>query len=198
MRITEMAVPGCFRLTPEVYRDQRGLFYEAFRHEPLAEAIGHPFTVRQANCSVSRYNTLRGIHGTVLPPGQEKLVTCVDGAVLDVAVDIRVGSPTFGMFDATRLEEGSGVSVYLADGIGHAFLVLTPTARVHYLVSTEYVPGTMIDLDALDPDLGLPWDTREPPIRSEKDTTAPTLAEAASAGLLPTYQECLDFAAGLG
>lgn len=142
------------------------------------------------NHSVSRRHTLRGIHGTVLPPGQAKLVACVQGAVLDAVVDLRVGSPTFGRYELTRLDVPSGVSLYLADGLGHAFLALTDEVRMNYLCSTEYVPGTMIEIDALDPAIGVPWPLTAPPVRSAKDASARTLAQAARAGGLPTYAQC--------
>ncbi|MFE9312438.1 dTDP-4-dehydrorhamnose 3,5-epimerase family protein [Streptomyces sp. NPDC088353] len=190
MRITEMTVPGAYRVEPEPLSDRRGHFFESVRASSLLAGSGWEFTVRQVNYSVSRRNTLRGIHGTTVPPGQAKFVTCVRGSALDIAVDLRVGSPTFGHYDVTHQSPETGTAVYLPDGVGHAFLALTDDTCMSYLCSQEYVPGTMIDIDALDPDLALPWDLKEPPIRSDKDAAAPTLAEAAAAGLLPTYDQC--------
>ncbi|MEU7183009.1 MULTISPECIES: dTDP-4-dehydrorhamnose 3,5-epimerase family protein [Streptomyces] len=189
--VSELKIPNAFRITPRKIPDRRGSFYEAFRSAALTEAIGYPFRIGQANYSVSRRGTLRGIHATSLPPGQAKLVTCVRGAVLDVAVDLRVGSPTFGEFEITHQDEESGVSVYMADGLGHAFLALTDDVCMNYLCSTEYVPGTMIDVNALDPQLGIPWNLTCDPVMSDKDAAAPNAAEAIAAGLLPTYDECL-------
>lgn len=191
MRISELAIPDAYLITPEPAADSRGVFYEAIRHEALRRVAGHELVIRQVNYSVSRRNTVRGIHGTTLPPGQAKLVTCVRGAALDIAVDIRVGSPTFGQYAVTRQDAGSGTAVYLPDGIGHAFQALTDDACMCYLCSEEYVPGTMIDIDALDPDLALPWELTGPAIRSAKDAAAPALSAAAAAGLLPTYEQCL-------
>jgi NDP-hexose 5-epimerase len=190
VRISAMEVPGAYRIEPEPVPDSRGRFYELVRSSTLLADTGWEFAVRQVNFSVSRRNTLRGIHGTVVPPGQVKFVTCVRGLALDIAVDIRAGSPTFGHYDLTYQSPESGAAVYLPDGIGHAFLALTDDTCMCYLCSTEYVPGTMIEIDALDPDLALPWELTEPPIRSAKDAAAPTLAEAAAAGLLPTYEQC--------
>jgi len=192
-----MTVRDAYRIRTRHMRDQRGLFYEAWRLGPLTERTGHDFRVRQVNYSVSARNTLRGIHGTTIPPGQAKLVTCVRGAALDVIVDLRVGSPTFGMFDATLQEAESGIGVYLADGLGHAFLALTDDTCMNYLCSTEYHPGSMIDIQALDPELGIPWDLPGPPIRSEKDAAAPTLAEARARGLLPAYERVVASAEGV-
>jgi NDP-hexose 3,5-(Or5-) epimerase len=183
-----MAVKDAYRITPAHLRDSRGVFFEAWRHSVLEEVTGQAFRVEQVNFSISARNTLRGIHGTVIPPGQGKLVTCVRGAVLDVVVDLRVGSPTFGMFDTTLQEEGSGIGVYLPDGLGHAFLALSDDTCMNYLCSSEYIPGTMIDIQALDPDLGIPWNLSGPPIRSAKDAAAPTLAEAVKRGVLPVYE----------
>lgn len=191
MPIEEMKIQDAFRITPSPLSDNRGRFFEAWRIGELTELTGQPFTVRQVNFSVSRRNTLRGIHGTMLPPGQAKLVTCVRGAALDVVVDLRVGSPTFGMFDTTLQEADSGIGVYLADGLGHAFLALTEDTCMNYLCSEEYVPGTMVDIQALDPEIGIPWNGSEPYIRSEKDAAAPSLSQAAALGLLPTYQEAV-------
>jgi NDP-hexose 3,5-(Or5-) epimerase len=197
MEITELSIPNSYRLAPDRHRDRRGFFFEAFRADVLSGVIGYPFIIGQGNYSSSRRNTVRGIHGTTIPPGQAKLVTCVRGAVLDVVVDLRVGSPTFGAFEVTRQDEDSGVAVYLADGLGHAFLALTDDARMSYLCSREYVPGTMIEVNALDAEIGIPWGITEPPIMSDKDAAAPTLAAAVSAGLLPTYEECLAHYAAL-
>ncbi|MER5732878.1 dTDP-4-dehydrorhamnose 3,5-epimerase [Streptomyces sp. NPDC002138] len=189
MAIEEMKVRDAFRITPSQLTDNRGRFFEAWRIGELTELSGQPFAVKQVNFSVSSRNTLRGIHGTTLPPGQAKLVTCVRGAALDVVVDLRVGSPTFGMFDTTVQEADSGIGVYLADGLGHAFLALTDDTCMNYLCSEEYVPGTMVDIQALDPAIGIPWNTSGTLVRSEKDAAAPTLAEAVALGLLPTYEQ---------
>jgi NDP-hexose 5-epimerase len=192
-QITELAVPDAYRIMPVKHPDLRGHFYEAYRADVLSGLIGYPFVVNQGNYSLSSRNTLRGIHGTTIPPGQAKLVTCVRGAVLDVVVDLRVGSPTFGVYDITPQDEDSGVAVYLADGLGHAFLALTDDACMSYLCSTEYQPGTMIEVDPLDPDIGIPWGLTEEPIMSDKDRNAPTLAEAKASGRLPSYADCVAF-----
>ena len=191
MEIEPLRVGNAFRVIPEKHGDRRGVFYEAIRGDVLSGAIGYPFRVAQVNYSVSRRNTLRGIHATEVPPGQDKLVSCVRGAALDIVVDLRPGSPTFGEFDLTYQDEDSGLAVYLADGLGHAFLALADNTCMSYLCSAEYVPGTMIEVDGLDPELALPWRLAEPPIRSDKDARAPTLATAVASGRLPSYRECV-------
>jgi NDP-hexose 3,5-(Or5-) epimerase len=191
IEISETSIPGAFRIRTSQLPDRRGVFYEAWRFSGLYQQTGHRFEIRQVNYSVSKKNTLRGIHGTTIPPGQTKLVTCVRGAVRDVAVDLRVGSPTFGQFDVTLQNAESGIGVYLADGIGHAFLALTDDTCMNYLCGAEYVPGTMIYVQALDPTIGIPWELDGAPIMSDKDAAAPTLAESVERGLLATYEQAL-------
>ncbi|WP_063746735.1 dTDP-4-dehydrorhamnose 3,5-epimerase family protein [Catenuloplanes japonicus] len=189
MRITETAVPGAFVLTPHHIVDARGAFYESFRVESLEAAIGTPFRPEQVNFSVSAANTLRGLHGVAVPPGQAKLVTCVRGALRDMVVDLRVGSPTFGVFAGTLLEAGTGTSVYIPPGVMHGFLALTDDTCISYVLSTAHVPGTQIDINPLDPALGLPWGFTSPPLMSDKDTHAPDVATALAAGLLARWDE---------
>ncbi|MEU9124680.1 dTDP-4-dehydrorhamnose 3,5-epimerase family protein [Streptomyces sp. NPDC048506] len=189
MRIDEMAVRDAYRIDPEPLPDHRGVFYEALRHEALREATGHAIEIRQVNYTVSGRNVLRGVHSTTVPPGQGKIVTCVRGAALTMVVDLRVGSPTFGGYDTLRQDPRSATAVYLPDGLGLAYLALTDDTCMNYLCTREYVHGTIIDVDALDPELDLPWDLTAPPIRSARDAAAPTLAAVAARGLLPTYEE---------
>ncbi|MGW7231170.1 dTDP-4-dehydrorhamnose 3,5-epimerase family protein [Streptomyces sp. CBMAI 2042] len=195
MRITETKVPGAYRIAPDLITDRRGNFYEGLRTGLLEQATGRPFAPRQINYSLSRRNTLRGIHSVTIPPGQAKFVTCVRGALRDIIVDLRVGSPTFGVYDTNVLDAGSGLSVLVPEGVGHGFLTLTDDACICYVLSSEHVPGTQVDINPFDPDLALPWGADEPPLLSEKDAGAPTAAAAAAAGLLATWEEALATAA---
>lgn len=197
MEIRELAVPHSYLVTPHKLRDIRGSFTEIFRRDEFAAATGRPFVQAQVNYSVSRRGTVRGIHSVLLPPGQAKFVTCVRGAVHDMVVDIRRGSPTFGVFDTSVLDAESDNGVFVAEGIGHGFVALTDDACVSYLCSSTYVPGTPFEVNAFDPELDLPWKITQEPLMSEKDRSAPSLREAATIGLLPTYQECLDHYAGM-
>ncbi|MFJ9775874.1 dTDP-4-dehydrorhamnose 3,5-epimerase family protein [Kitasatospora sp. NPDC101157] len=193
MGIDEMAVPDAYRLTPRLIRDQRGSFHESYRYRELARATGHVFRPLQVNYSVSVRNTLRGLHGVTIPPGQAKLVTCVRGRLLDVVVDLRLGSPTFGVHDTTLLSAEEGTGVYIAEGLAHGFVALTDDACISYLCSTEFVPGTQFDINPFDPELALPWERglTGRPLLSQKDEQAPTVAQAARQGLLAHYDECL-------
>jgi NDP-hexose 3,5-(Or5-) epimerase len=187
----ELSVPDSFLFTPAKLADDRGCFYESYREDVLAETVGHGFTVAQTNFSISARGVLRGIHGVLLPPGQAKVVTCHRGAILDVVVDTRIGSPTFGEHASNVVTAESGEFVYVAEGLGHAFLALTDDTCVGYLCSTRYVPGTQVDINPLDPELGLDWTMAGEPRLSEKDAGAPSLAVAAKSDLLPTYTDCL-------
>ena len=197
MQVTELKVPGAWSFTPRQFPDPRGVFLEWFKGDVVQEAVGHPLTLRQANHSVSAKGTLRGVHFADVPPGQAKYVYCTRGAVLDVMVDLRVGSPTFGVSDAVLLDEVDRRGVYLSEGLGHAFLALTDDANVTYLCSTPYSPGREHGVHPLDPELdllSLPlWPAGVEHLLSDKDAAASSLAEAHQQGLLPDHASCQAF-----
>jgi dTDP-4-dehydrorhamnose 3,5-epimerase len=193
VQVAELGVPGAWSFTPRQLGDPRGVFLEWFQAATLEQVLHHPLDVKQANHSVSSRGTLRGVHYADVPPGQAKYVYCTRGAVLDVVVDIRVGSPTFGVSDAVRLDEVDRRAVYLSAGLGHAFFALTEQADVTYLCSEPYDPAREHGLSALDPALDLPWPADLEPLLSAKDAAAPTLAEAQADGLLPSYDACVRF-----
>ena len=197
MQIRPLAVPDALELTPQAYGDDRGLFLEWYRFEELTEAAGHPLRLAQANLSVSRRGTLRGLHYADVPPGQAKYVTCVRGAVLDAVVDIRVGSPTFGEWEVVRLDETDRRAIYLPEGLGHAFLALTDDATVSYLCSQVYSPTREHGLNPLDPQIGIAWPSDVELLLSPKDAAAPSLSQARADGLLPDYATCLTYLASL-
>ncbi len=190
MKVTELAVPDAFVIQPPKFQDDRGVFLEWYRHEALTEAVGHRLDLAQANCSVSRRGSVRSIHYADVPPSQAKYVTCVRGAVLDVIVDIRVGSPAFGQWDTVRLDDDDRAAVYLSEGLGHGFVALTDDATVVYLCSTVYNPAAERGLNPLDADLDIAWSTDLEPVLSDKDAFAPGLAQATASGLLPDYEHC--------
>ena len=195
MQTRPLSIDGVWEFTPKLRPDDRGVFLESFKESVLAEAIGHEFTLQQMNISVSRVGTVRGVHFALVPPGQAKYVQCFSGRILDVVVDIRVGSPTFGQWDAVELDDESRKGLYIAEGLGHAFCALSDSATVGYLCSTPYSPGREFGIHPLDPALGLPWPNGAESVLSEKDAAAPTLAEAEASGLLPTLAECHAFEA---
>jgi dTDP-4-dehydrorhamnose 3,5-epimerase len=175
VQLTPTAVEDAHVLTPALHSDDRA---------------GHPFRLAQANASVSRVGVVRGIHFADVPPGQAKYVTCVRGAVLDVVVDLRVGSPTFGRWDAVRLDDRERRALFIAEGLGHAFCALEPDSMVVYLCNDVYRPGSEHGVHPLDPALGIAWPADLAPVLSDKDAAAPTLAEALEQGILPSYGAC--------
>jgi dTDP-4-dehydrorhamnose 3,5-epimerase len=140
---------------------------------------------------------IRGVHFASVPPGQAKYVTCVSGVVLDVIVDIRVGSPSFGRWESIRLDDTDRQAVFLSEGLGHAFTALSDEATVIYLCSTPYTPGREHGVHPLDPEIGIGWPVDTEPVLSGKDAAAPTLEQARRSGLLPSYSDCLAYRASL-
>ncbi len=190
MDVRSLDIAGAFAFTPRQFPDDRGRFLEWFKSDIFAETVGHPLHIAQANNSVSRRGVLRGVHFADVPPGQAKYVYCTRGAVLDVVVDIRVGSPTFGASEAVHLDDVDRRAVYLAEGLGHVFMALTDDASVVYLCSTPYTPSAEHGVHPLDPALGIGWPGDVEPLLSPKDDAAPTLGQARDQGLLPSYETC--------
>jgi dTDP-4-dehydrorhamnose 3,5-epimerase len=190
VQIRELSIPDAYEITPILREDDRGTFLEWYRFDVLEQAIGHPLILRQANTSVSRRGVVRGIHFADIPPGQAKYVTATHGAVLDYVIDIRVGSPTFGRWDTVRLDDVDRKAIYLGEGLGHAFVALTDNATVSYLVTDTYNASREHGINPLDPEIALvfPEEAGEP-LLSPKDTDAPSLAEAAASGLLPSFAD---------
>ncbi|MDQ6934529.1 MAG: dTDP-4-dehydrorhamnose 3,5-epimerase [Actinomycetota bacterium] len=204
MNVRELLVPGALEVTPVQHGDDRGVFLEWFREDAFGRATGHRFTLAQANCSVSTAGTLRGIHFAELPPSQAKLVTCVHGSGLDVVVDLRLGSPTFGQWDTVLIDDADRRAVYLPEGLGHAFMALADDTVVTYLCSALYTPGREHGIHPLDAEIGIAWPSQGrdgsplAPLLSPKDESAPTLSEVRQSGLLATYDEATAFARSLG
>ena len=191
MKVDELTVPDAWVCSPTAYRDDRGQFVEWFRSDRLGAITGRRFDVVQANHSLSRRGVVRGVHFADVPPGQAKYVYCVRGAVLDVAIDLRVGSPSFGAVDSVVLESTEPRGVFISEGLGHLLYALKDETSVTYLTSRAYEPTAEHAVCPLDPELGLP--VPAPPsewVVSDRDAAAPTLDEALKAGLLPRYEAC--------
>lgn len=187
MEVRQLSVPGAWALTPQLHADPRGLFFEWFTDSDFTAFAGHHFDLRQANCSVSAAGVLRGLHFAENPPGQAKYVTCVRGSAFDVVVDIRVGSPTFGHWDAVLLDAEDRGSVYISEGLGHAFLALEDATTVIYMCTAPYHPAREHTICATDPALGIRWPAVEDLQQSERDAAAPTLEQVQASGLLPRW-----------
>ena len=192
MKITPLSVPGAWEVLPQQHGDPRGLFMEWYRHDRLAEAVGHPLDLVQGNLSVSAKDVVRGIHFAQLPPSQAKYVMCVRGAVLDLIVDLRVGSPAFGRWEFVRLDDEERRAVYLSEGLGHGFCALTDDATLVYGCSATFNPQREFSINPLDPELAVQWPTDAPQF-SARDSAAPSLAETRAAGLLPDYAACVEY-----
>jgi dTDP-4-dehydrorhamnose 3,5-epimerase len=198
VQIRELSIPDAYEITPAQHRDDRGVFLEWYRFDRLEEAVGHSLNLKQGNTSVSRKGSVRGIHFADIPPSQAKYVTCTRGAVYDYAIDIRVGSPTFGQWDAVLLDDEDRRAIYVAEGLGHCFVALTDDATVSYLVSDVYNPHREHGIDPLDAEIGLRFPSELGELLlSPKDTEAPSLAEAREQGLLPTWDAARAFYASL-
>lgn len=130
-------------------------------------------------------------HFADVPPGQAKYVTCVSGAILDIAVDIRVGSPSYGRWEAVQLDDEAHCALFLSEGLGHAFMALSDQATVLYLCSAPYAPEREHGISPLDPFLGIPWPAEAGLFLSEKDSAAPTVGEARYRGILTDYDTCM-------
>lgn len=200
MAIRELAIPGAWEITPRLHGDDRGTFFEWFTDGEFSEFAGHRFDLHQANCSVSSAGVLRGLHFAELPPSQAKYVTCLRGAVFDVVVDVRVGSPTYGQWDSVLLDDRGRRSVYISEGLAHGFLALQDDSTVMYLCSAGYAPDREHTIAATDPAIGIAWPATvfgPQLVLSERDRAAPTLAEVRAAGLLPTWDDTRTFIDGL-
>ena len=190
MKATELSIPGAWEFAPRQFPDSRGNFLVWYDADVFAESLGFELSVAQTNHSVSRRGVVRGVHWADVPVGQAKYVYCPRGALLDVVVDLRVGSPTFGRHEIVRLDNVEHRALYLSEGLGHAFVSLEDASSVTYLVSTGYSPGREFGVDPMDPDLALPWPADLEFEFSAKDRAAPSLAEARDQGLLPTMEQC--------
>ncbi len=198
VQIRELSVPDSYEITPVKHADDRGYFLEWYRFDRLEEVVGHPLDLRQANTSVSKRGSVRGIHFADIPPSQAKYVTAPHGAVLDFVIDIRVGSPTFGKWDSVLLDDQDRRAIYLGEGLGHCFVALTEGATVSYLVSDVYNPGREHGINPLDPEVGLEFTLpSDELLLSPKDTEAPTLSEALERDLLPGWDAARGFYASL-
>ena len=191
MLISPLEIADAHLIEPRVFGDERGAFLEWFRADRLAEALGRQVPIVQANTSVSARGVVRGIHFADVPLGQAKYVTVTRGAIVDYVVDLRVGSPTFGQWQGVELSADNRHALFLAEGLGHAFVSLADDTSVSYLVTDVFRPEREHAVHPLDSDLGLDYRVPEHDlVLSEKDAAAPSFAQAQADGLLPTWQAC--------
>jgi dTDP-4-dehydrorhamnose 3,5-epimerase len=179
MRTLSTTLAGVLAIEPAVHGDHRGFFAETFREDAWREA-GIDMTFVQDNHSRSHRGTLRGMHFQTAP-GQAKLVRCARGAIFDVVVDLRRGSPTFGQWEGFVLDDESMRQLFVPIGFAHGFCVTSEVADVVYKCSSYYDGATESGIAYDDPAIGIAWPVSVEPIVSERDATAPRLADVADA-----------------
>ena len=182
MNVKKTAIDGVLIIEPRVFEDARGYFFESFSQrefdEKVAPILGHTVTFVQDNESKSSYGVMRGLHFQRPPFTQSKLVRCVKGAVLDVAVDIRKGSPTYGQHVAVELTEENHRQFFIPKGFAHGFAVLSETAVFQYKCDEFYHPEADGGISILDDSLNIDWQIpTDKAILSEKDTKHPLLRD---------------------
>lgn len=177
MKATPQAISDVILFEPKVFGDDRGFFFESFNHARFEEAVGRPVQFVQDNHSKSVKGVLRGLHYQVQQP-QGKLVRVVQGAVFDVAVDIRKSSPTFGQWVGALLTAENKHQLWVPEGFAHGFVVLTDTAEFLYKTTDYYAPAHERSILWNDPELAIDWTTDAPPLLSAKDQAAKLLREA--------------------
>ena len=185
MEVIKTAIDGVLIIEPRVFKDSRGYFFESFSKrefdEKVGAILGHTVNFVQDNESMSSYGVMRGLHFQKIPYTQSKLVRCVKGAVLDVAVDIRKGSPTFGQHVAVELTEDNHRQFFIPRGFAHGFAVLSETAIFQYKCDEFYHPEADGGICIKDESLGIDWKIPvEKAILSEKDMKHPCLKDAES------------------
>ncbi|MBW4029928.1 MAG: dTDP-4-dehydrorhamnose 3,5-epimerase [Acidobacteria bacterium] len=186
MNLRELDILGLYVAESRVFGDDRGFFREWFKSSDF-DAAGLAFSTEQSNLSMSTKNVVRGLHYSLAPRGQAKVVTCVYGSLDDVIVDVRVGSPTFGVVVTVALAADQGTTVVLPAGVAHGFCVTSDTAALSYLLSTPYDAPHELEINPLDPEVGVAWALTGEAILSEKDAAAPSLATRRDAGQLPLF-----------
>ena len=175
--VTPTAIPDVLVLEPRVFGDARGFFYESFNQRDFAQATGLDVTFVQDNHSKSAQGVLRGLHYQV-EHAQGKLVRVVQGEVLDVAVDLRRSSPTFGRWVGERLSADNKKQMWVPPGFAHGFVVLSETAEFLYKTTDYWYPEHERSLLWSDPALGIDWQLAAAPLLAAKDAAAPVLAQA--------------------
>jgi dTDP-4-dehydrorhamnose 3,5-epimerase len=188
MTLDKLSISGAYLSTHKVFPDERGVFREWFRSEEIL-TIDAQFSVQQANYSNSKQWVIRGIHYSMAPEGQAKIVTCASGAIVDVLIDLRVGSPTYLKIEHIELSEESGKVIYIPSGVGHGFIVTSNFASVVYLTSSRYAPEYEKAISPTDPGLAITWPlpTGVIAIISKSDLKAPSFSRASELGDLPIF-----------
>ena len=177
MVVENLDIPGVWVYTPRQFADDRGVFFEWFQDSTFRQASGDDFAIAQANCSVSQKGVLRGIHFAEVPPGQRKYVTCVTGSAIDVVVDLRADSPTFGQWRKVLLDALDRRVISIPNGVGHGFMALEDNTTIVYLCDQRFNPANEYEINPLDSDLAIDWPSEIEPLLSDKDKNAQSFAD---------------------
>ncbi len=179
MNVIECSIPGILIFEPRVFDDPRGFFYEGFNQEKVEDLTGIDFQIKQLNFSRSTKNVLRGLHFQKNPKAQSKFISCIQGEILDVVVDIRKNSPTYGQSEKILLTNENFRRFYVPAGFAHGFLVVSESAEIMYAVDETYSAEHDSGIYFNDPDLNIDWGvSQDQLILSEKDKKLPLLKEA--------------------
>ena len=187
MKAHPLKISGSWKIEFQKFEDNRGFFYESFKAEEFPRLIGRNFDIKQTNTSSSAKGSVRGVHYALVPPSQAKLVQCQRGSIKDYVIDIRIGSPTFGQFEAIDLDEKSANAIFIEEG-----LALENNTIVTYYVSEKYNPEREKGINPFDKTLNILWPEIDLTL-SEKDKAAISLEQAKDQGILTTYDECKKF-----
>jgi dTDP-4-dehydrorhamnose 3,5-epimerase len=171
-----LTIDGAWIFESRVHGDDRGYIREWFNSAVVKETLGREFLVAQTNLSKSKRGVVRGIHFSTAPVGQAKWITCANGALWDVVVDIRPSSPTFKQWEAHKLRAGDNRSIFISEGLGHAFVSLENETVISYLLSSQYSPLDEHAINPLDPEINITWPKLSLTF-SEKDAAAPSLRD---------------------
>lgn len=177
MEIKQLPILGSWLIHSKVHSDERGSFQEWIPNKAIQELKGKVFETAQANYSVSNKGTIRGIHYSLAPEGQVKVVTCLSGKIFDVIVDLRLDSPTFGKWHSEIIDASEPKTIYISRGLGHGFMALENNCVVAYLLSSPYQPDLEFGINPLDPEIDIKWPLSDY-LMSQKDLVAPNLNKA--------------------
>jgi dTDP-4-dehydrorhamnose 3,5-epimerase len=183
--VVEQEIVGASIIEFQKFLDNRGSFMEIYRNSGDSDGDKIFFEPAQINLSTSQKGVIRGLHFSLAPELQHKLIFVCSGKILDTILDVRLGSPTFGKYLQIELSSESNKAILIKSGLAHGFSVLSDSATVVYLMSTHYQPEFEQDINPLDPDLKINWNVSRPVI-SSKDSIANSLQQAKELGLLPT------------
>jgi dTDP-4-dehydrorhamnose 3,5-epimerase len=181
MELEALEIEGVWIAHSPLRTDERGYFGEWFKEETIRKSLGRGFKVAQANHSSSKKGAIRGIHFSNAKGGQGKWIKCISGSIWDVVVDIRPKSPTFKKWIGIDLNSTNADSIFISEGLGHAFISLEENSCVTYLLTSQYSPREEFSINPLDPVLNIKWPIKEFTL-SSKDSLAPTLLEQIESG----------------